>query len=222
MGYLYSLGEADPNLGDWILRKFDPAWLPSRYEAQFELGAGEYTIRVVLNDGSKVGRAEVPLTIGTDDANSLALGSVFLCNRFRDAHVAAVESGAANFAPQYVPLVSKGVRLTPAGGTNFAPNERLFAYFEINAPERLVGGSPQGIQAHLRVIDAKDGAVLKEFPAVDATTYEQPGSTIIPIAREIPIATLPKGKYRLEVKASDSAGRKTPWRGANFAITDKN
>ena len=220
-----ALAKDDPSLrirmASNILARWDPGWLPTRYETQFELPPGEYDLRVILSDGTKSGRAEVPVVVEKHDAYALALGSVFLSSRFRDAHVAEVETAAANFAPQYVPLVSKGVHVTPAGDTRFGPHDQLSAYFEIYEPHGSVDPVPQ-IQAHLRILDAKNGAIVKEFSAVDAATYMQPGSTTIPIAREVPIATLPKGEYRLEVQASDSAGRTTPWRAANFTITDKN
>lgn len=211
----------DPGIAFSELTRREPGWLPNRYETQFALAPGEYDLRVVLSDGSKVGRAEVPLTVENNDAKSLALGSIFLGNRFRDAHVAAVEADAANFAPEYVPLVSKGVRVTPAGETDFIPDGSVFAYFEIYEPKLAVEPPPQ-IQAHLRIIDTKNRLTVKDYPTVDATPYTQPGSTIIPVAREIPISTLRKGEYRLEVQASDSAGRTTPWRVVNFTITPRN
>jgi len=200
----------------WLSR-WDPAWLPERYETQFELEPGEYQLRVILSDGRDVGRAMVPLIVENYDSNLFAVGSVFLCKRFRDAHVAAVEAAAANFAPQYVPLVSKGIRVTPAGDTNFKTGEPLIPYFEIYTPQGAAEPAAR-IQAHLRIVDAKTGAVVKDFPPVDAASYVQPGSATIPIAREIPIAALPKGEYRLEVQATDSAGRSTPWRSAHFSV----
>lgn len=205
--------------GDLVsdLRRRDPAWLPSRYETQFELAPGEYDLRVVLSDGGKVGRAEVPLTIESYDSKSLALSSIFLCRRFRDAHVADEESAAANFAPQYVPLVSKSVRVTPAGDTAFAPDEHLLAYFEIYNPKMETESALQ-TQAHIRIVEARSGRLVKEFPAVAVADYQQPGSSVVPIVREVPIATLPKGKYRLEIQASETAGRITPWRASNFTI----
>jgi hypothetical protein len=77
----------------------------------------------------------VPLTIESYDSKSLALSSTFWCRRFRDARVADEESAAANFAPHYVPLVSKSVRVTHARDTTFAPDEHLLAYFEIYQSE---------------------------------------------------------------------------------------
>src|SRR5260370_797382 len=221
LGLLLALPDDDPgytiSIAKSILSWWDPAWLPTRYETQFELTPGEYELRVVLSDGTKVGRAEMPLTIENYDTGSLDLGSVFLSSRFRDAHVAAVESAAANFALQYVPLVSKGVRVTPAGDTRFRPDDQLSAYFEIYEPQAANQPASQ-IHAHLSILDAKNAATKKDFPPVDTATYAQPANTIIPIARELPISDLPKGQYRLEVQASDSAGRTTPWQAARFTI----
>lgn len=214
----YALGALDG--GGVSLDHWDPAWLPTRYETEFDLPAGEYELRVAVSDGKKFGRATVPLTIENYDPKSLGLGSVFLCNRFRDAHVAAAETAAANFAPQYVPLVSKGVRVTPAGDTRFSPDTQLSAYFEIYEPPNAAEPTPQ-IHAHVRIVAEKDGAIVKDFPPVDAAPYMQPRSATIPIAREIPIATLRKGEYRLEVQATDSTGRSTAGRSASFTISDK-
>ena len=219
-GYLVDTGDADPRdtaVTYSIFYEHDPGWLPTRFETQLQVPPGEYDVRVVLSDGVKHGRAQARLAIENDDGKSLALGSVFLCKHFRDAHVAAIEAAAAKFAPQYVPLVSKNVRFTPAGDTKFLPGEQLFAYFEIYDPIFADKPTPQ-IQAHLRITDVKSGHLVKEFPTVDAATYAQAGSTVIPIAREIPITTLVKGEYRLEVQATDSSGRSTSWRAATFTI----
>ena len=195
--------------------EWDRDWLPTRYETQLELAPGEYILRAALSDGFNAGRTEVPFSVEKDDGEPLSVGSVLLCKHFRNAPEAAVKAEAAKFAPQYVPIVSKGVQVTPAGDTSFAPGERLLAYFEISGKELSLKSHPQ-IQACLRIIEAKTGAVVKEFPLIDAAEYEQDGSSIIRIAREVPAANIPPGEYRLEVQASDSTGRKTPWRAANF------
>ena len=221
VGFEAGLGNADPATLESILRRWDPAWLPTRYETQLEVPPGKYHFKVVLSDGQKFGRIEVPITIAKGDPNSVSLSTVLLCNRFRDAHVAELEADAANFAPQYVPLVSKGVRVTPAGYANFKPSDRLFAYFQIYAPN-LASKAIRRVQARLRIVDAKNSAALKEFPAVidDRETFRTSESRVVPIVSEIPTAMLTRGEYRLEVQASDSAGRSTGWRSAKFRITD--
>jgi len=211
----------DPN--DWYIRlalkqlsQYDVVHMPTYYETEIELPPGGYNFRAVLSDGEKFGRAEAPLLIDSYDGKALALSSVMLCNRFRDAHVAAVEAAAANFAPQYVPLVSKGIQVTPAGDTRFRAGEPLIPYFEIYEP-LLVEAPATAVQAHIRILDAKTGELRDDFP-LDAAPYEQAGKWTIPIARQIATDKMAKGAYRLEVQASDSAGRTTAVRTASFSI----
>jgi len=211
----------DPN--DWYIRLalkqlslHDVVNIPDYYETQVELPPGKYNFRAVLSDGEKFGRAEAPLVIDSYDGKALGLSSVMLCKRFRDAHVAAVEAAAANFAPQYIPLVSKGIQVTPSGDTRFKAGEPLIPYFEIYEP-LLVQAPATTVQAHFRILDAKTGQVRDNF-AVDAAPYEQPGKWAIPIARPIATDKMAKGDYRLEVQASDSAGRTTAVRTATYTI----
>ncbi|MGE5325410.1 MAG: hypothetical protein ACM3NO_00100, partial [Deltaproteobacteria bacterium] len=143
--------------------------------------------------------------------------SVMLCKRYRDAHVAAVERAAANFAPQYVPMVSKGMEVTPAGDTTFGKDDPLIPYFEIYEP--LLASQPDTkVEARIRILDAKTGEIVKDFPPIDAAPYENPGRTTIPVARQVPYEQLPKGAYRLEVQAADSAGRSSEVRSAEFTV----
>jgi hypothetical protein len=211
---------ADSNGGSFdnftLDQQWGHAWIPYRYEKQLELGPGKYTLRVVLSDGVKTGRAEAPLTIENTVGKPLALGSVFLCSRFRDARVAAAEAAAADFAPSYVPLASKDKRVSPDGDLKFVPDERMMGYFEIYAPG---GAAAAGkIQAHLRVVDAKSGAVARDFPAEDVAPYEQAGSTAIRVVREVALTGLAKGDYRVQVEASDAGGHSASMQSESFTI----
>jgi hypothetical protein len=106
--------------------------LPNHYETQIDLPAGaEYDLGVVLSDGENFGRANTPLKMDSYDGKQLAVSSVVLSNRFRDASVAAQEAAAVNLAPGYVPLVSKGLQFTPATQTHFKSSDHLTAYFEV-------------------------------------------------------------------------------------------
>ena len=44
------------------------------------------------------------------------------------------------------------------------------------------------------------------------------GKSVIPVSEQITTTKLAKGSYRIEVQASDSAGRSTPWRTATFNV----
>jgi hypothetical protein len=199
------------------LSSSDPAWLPTRYETQLDPPPGDYNLQVVLSDGEKFGRAEMSLTVEHYDGKRLALSSVALCKRLRDAAVAAEEAARANFAPQYVPLASKGIWYTPAGETHFEKGEPLFAYFEVY--ESLLAQRPATlVDVQLRILDANTDKVMEDFTPVSAGPYERAGSSVIPIWRKIPFDQLPKGEYQLEVRATDSAGESTAWRGVDFAV----
>lgn len=191
--------------------------LPGRYETQIDSPSGDYELKVALDDGEEFGRVELPLKIEPYNDKHISLSSVFLCKRYRDAHAAAVERATANFVPQYVPLVSKGIEFTPAGDTRFKKGEPLIAYFEIYEPS-LKTKPDTKVEAHVKVLDAKSGKTVKDYPPVDATGYENAGSTTIPVARAIPFGEFEKGNYLLEVQASDSARESTEWQTANFTV----
>jgi hypothetical protein len=93
----------------------------------------------------------------------------------------------------------------------------MFAYFEVSG-KQLASKSDLPIQICLRLVDAKAGTLVKEFPLIDAAGYVQDGSSVIRIAREVPIANLAPGQYRLEVQASDCNGIKTPFKTADFTV----
>ncbi len=200
-----------------VLKGAEKSALPARYESDFDLPDGEYDMRIVLGDGETFGRAEAHLNVERYDSNELGLSSIMLCNRFRDAHVAEVERKAANFAPQYVPMVSKGVEFTPAGDTHFKSDEQLIAYFEVYKPAATKKLAAK-IEAHLKIVDAKSHEPVKDFPPVNLDSYEQPGSLTIPVAREVPFNNLAKGEYRLQVQVTDSTGSTTQWRSADFTV----
>lgn len=69
----------------------------------------------------------------------------------------------------------------------------------------------------MRILDA-GGAVKAELAPVDAAPYQDPDTAVFRIAQRIPIGQLPKGAYRLEVRAQDSAGGITAWRAADFRV----
>jgi hypothetical protein len=192
--------------------------LPSRYETQIDLPAGaEYELRVVLSDGESFGRVVIPLDIEGNEGKKVAISSIVLCDRYRDAKVAAEEGEAVSLAPQYVPLVSEGQQFTPASRTRFKSSEHVMAYFEVYQP--LSGGrSRTDVKAHVRIVDSHTGEKKFEFYPVDAKSYERPGSRVLAFAGDLSIAELPKGEYRVEVQATDSAGHSSSLRSVTFTV----
>jgi len=191
--------------------------IPNRYETQIELAPGEYNLQVVLSDGSKFGRVQERLVIDAYDGKRLAISSVMLCKRFRDAAGIAKEHTKQDFAPQYIPLVSNGLQFTPAGDTRFRKGEPLFGYFEVYEPSLGKGPGTQ-VQTRLRITNVQSGELKVDTSFRDAASWIQPGNSVIPISEQVAIDKLPKGSYRLEVQATDSAGATTSWRAANFTV----
>ena len=190
--------------------------LPSHYETQLQLHAGtEYELRVVLSDGQRFGRAVIPLKVDAYDGRQLAVSSVVLCDRFRDAKVAAEEEAEVQLAPQYVPLASRNLRLTPASQTRFKSTDHSVAYFEVYEPQRG-GESKAEVKTHVRIVDAQTGETKFDFDPADSTSYERTDCRVVAFAGDLSIARLSKGNYRLEVQVTDR--RSTVLRSASFTI----
>jgi len=203
-----------------------PQWdhVLTRYETQLTLPAGEYTLRVVLSDGTRFGRAEIPLTVDSYDRKDLAISAVSLCKRVSDASAYSPQHPpklpgvwTAKLPRNYVPLVSNDTEFKPTGDTRFKKGEILYTYFEVYQP-LLAEQSPVTVGIQIRILDLKTGDIKSDSHPVSAMPYVKAGSPVIPIGRGINISNLPRGSYRLDVQATDSAGKSTPWRSVNFTV----
>jgi hypothetical protein len=195
--------------------EFDVMLIPNRYETQLGLPPGEYVLRVVLSDGRRFGRAEMPLSVESNDGKHLAVSAVAFSRQFHE--VSAAPETAALFPAKYVPLVSKGLEVTPTGKTRFRSDEPLVAYFEIYEPQLAVR-PPVPVEVHLRIVNSRNGKILTDLDPVKAEPDTESGGTAIPIVQFMPYGKLPKGGYRLEVQATDARGQRTAWRATDFTI----
>ncbi len=218
------------NLRDVLAKELLESRLPTRYETQIDLPPGNYTLRIVVTDGKNFGRAELPVKVDSIDPKNLAVSGIVLGKRFVD--MASVwpqpapdkdTAGQANLpkrelstAPEYVPLVSNEIGITPAGDTGVPVGDQLLTYFEVHEPLLVAGQVKVGFR--MRVMDAKTGQLQMgtDWRSTDAPA--RPEGSIIPIVQGIGTDKLLKGAYRLEVQASDSAGRQTVWRTASFTV----
>jgi hypothetical protein len=192
--------------------------IENRYDGQVELPPGEYELRIALGDGTRFGRAEIPLTVDSYNRKELSISSVSLCKQISDVSAYGRKlSGAwtAKLPGSYMPLVSNETEFKPTSNTLFKANERLYVYFEVYDPLR--DGEPQvSVDFQIRVVDLKTGELKSDSSPISASSYLKAGSSIAAIGRGIDISKLPKGSYRLDVRASDSTGKTTDWRTANF------
>lgn len=195
------------------------AFMPNHHEAQMELLPGDYDLRVVLSDGSKFGGAEVPLTVESYDGKTLGMSSMFICKQFHDHSQTEVSSDPSRPSTliDFVPLVSKGMEFTPTADTTFRKKNLLFVYYEIYEP--LLATIPATtVQTRLRIINTKTSQVETDTGWRGTADWMQAGNPVIAVSQEVKLKKLAKGSYRIEVQASDSAGRSTDTRAATFTI----
>ena len=191
----------------------------NHYEAQMELPSGDYDLRSVLSEDSKFGKAEIPLTVDRYDGQQLGISSIFVCKQFHDHRQTMVvpDPSRPSTLSDFVPLISKGREFTPTGDTNFRKKDIFFVYYEVYEP--LLASAPATtVQTRLRIINVSTGQVGADTGWQSAEAWMEPDSSVIRLTPEVGLSKMNKGLYRIEVQASDSAGRRTDTRTATFSI----
>jgi hypothetical protein len=195
----------------------DWAIIPTRFDTQVELPPGDYELRVVVSDGKHFGRAQVPLRVEGFDGRQLTISDVVLAGIARDASWVAREAASVSPAPVIpAPLVSKNVQFFPAVGMSLPRRSPLSLYFEIYEP--LLENEKPAVYYRVRIANLKTGSLVMNTGPMSAADWVQPGNVVLPIGLKLATDKLRKGSYRLEVQASDSAGRESEWRQATFTI----
>jgi hypothetical protein len=197
---------------------------PVRYETQLFLPPGEYELQIALSDGTKFGQTKLLLIVDDLDRKSLAISAVSLGKQVQNASGYSEQTPsklmgtwATQMPGKFKPLVSNGVEFKVSGDSRFKKDQILYTYFEVFEP-LLEGGSSTAVTIQERVVDLKTGQNVSDPGFISAMPYATPGNALIPIGRGIHISNLPDGSYRLDVRAADSAGKRTDWRSANFTI----
>lgn len=197
----------------------------NHYETEADLAPGDYDLRVGLDFGGVLRRAEIPVTVRTQ-ASQLAVGGIALCRRyFRHEQIASELQLSFDGIPtipfELKPLVSRGFEFTPTGDTHFKATEFMAVYFEVFEP--LLEGEPLSaedekvrVQFDVRVVAAKTGEVKSDTGFRPADGFVNVDRAVIPISAQVAIGKLGPGDYRLQVRVRDSAGSATDWRSTLF------
>jgi len=203
------------------------AYVPNHHETQVQLPPGDYDLRVVVSDGEKFGVTQLAVTVPSYDEKQLDISSLLLCRQFHDpnkplyndppwAHFSGNGNSPTTLS-EFAPLIAKGVEFTPAGDLTFSKKNGLFLYYEVYRP--LIGeASAIQVQTRMRIINTITGAVETDTGVRSAAEWMEPGKSVIRVSEQVAGDKLEKGSYRIEVQASDSAGRSTPWRTATFTV----
>ncbi len=186
--------------------------IPAGYMTQLDLNPGDYQLEFLLTDGEKFGRASVSFSVSDFSSSALSISDIALCKRY---HKPSPDERGPTRAPQYVPLMFDAQEFTPEGDTRFKKGEQLMTYAEIYSAQP---GSSPVFFLEMKVTDEKTNELKIGTGIRPVDSPLRPDHSAIPVVWDMEVAKLPPGAYRLEVQASDSAGHKTPWRTASFAV----
>ncbi len=180
---------------------------PMYYEDEFDIGSGDYTLRVVFSTGGgNFGKLESPLKVEPYETGHFGVSSVALSTDFRPFSQSVGLDRELDESKK--PLVISGVRFLPAGVNRFRPSTLVIAYFEVYDPilEQADASFPVQLAVQMRIVDRASGAEKLNSGRLDGSKFVQVGQRVVPIALKVPVAKLPAGAYRVEVRAMDSRG----------------
>jgi hypothetical protein len=191
--------------------------IPTRFNTQVELRPGDYDVHVVVSDGHKFGQAQMPLRVRPIDSQALTISDVALNGILRDASWLLRDAASVSPAPLLpAPLVSKHAQFIPVPEARLQKKSSLPLYFEIYEP--LLADRSAEVYFRMKITDLKDGTLVMNAGPTNAAECVTPVNVVVPIALKVDTDKLQSGSYKIEIQASDSAGRTTEWRMSKFEI----
>jgi hypothetical protein len=197
----------------------------NHYETEVSLPPGDYSLRVGIDFGGALRRAETLVKVESP-ARRLTLSGIALCWRYFKydqvpSKLQLSPDGVETMPFDLKPLVSNGFEFTPTGDTHFKANDPMAAYFEVFEPllkdaQLLPDGVSAHVQFEMRIVDTKTGEVKSDTGFRPADGFVNADSAVIPISEQVAIGELAPGNYQVQVRAKDSAGAETDWRTTSF------
>ena len=194
---------------------FADVTIPTAYHTQTDLGPGSYRLTLLITDGEKFGRVATSFVLDPLAQDGPAISDVAVCDRY---HPETPKPRVLTRAPQYAPLLAKGMEFTPAGNLQFKKAQQLATYLEIYDQQSETADPPK-LYLEMKVTDTKTGELRIGTGPRPVETSTKSGNTI-PVVSTMEIDKLPPSTYRLEAQVSDSGGNKTSWRTASFVLSD--
>ncbi|MGD0500085.1 MAG: VWA domain-containing protein [Bryobacteraceae bacterium] len=190
---------------------------PFYYEKQFDLGPGQYNLRVAFSAGEEsFGKVEAPLAIDPWDGRHLGLSGVALSTESRKVPDLASNLDNSLFE-DHRPLVANSVEIIPSGNNRCSRAAPCLGYVEIYEP-LLAGPNPPTLGIEFRIVDRQTGAPKQDSGTLSVAGAIRPGNPVVPVALPLPVSQLAPGSYRLEVKALHSAGTDSVVRSVDFDV----
>jgi len=189
---------------------------PFHYDTQFDVAAGHYNLKVVFNPqgADTFGKLELPLVIDPYDGKQFSMSSVALSKNVHSVSQMGLTLDSMLLEDRK-PLVTQGLQFIPSGSDQFKKIDRAAVYVEMYAPA-LAGPNPPKVGVKMVVVDRKTGE--KKIDSGGLASDAKVGSPLVPLGLRLPVADLPPGSYRLELKGVDSAGNVTQLRTADFEV----
>jgi VWFA-related protein len=188
---------------------------PFNYENSFDIAAGQYTLKVVMDTGGgKFATWEQPLAIPAYDGKSLALSRIAMSDNI---HAVSAETGLldSELLEDRKTMIANGIEMVPSATLRFERKKPLGFYAEIYEP-LLTTSAPPRVAVIYVVTDETTGKQVFNSKGLVVTQFVTAGNPVIPVAFKIPMDTLPAGKYRLDVQAGDDKSNHSPVQSLHF------
>lgn len=190
---------------------------PVPYETQFDVGCGEYTLKVVFSSGgASFGKVQSPLVIEPYDGKSFQISGIVLSKNVH--RVADLDlSLDAKLLDDRKPLVSRGMELVPSGNNIFNKTDQVGVYVEVYEP-LLFQPKPPKVALRMQVFDRKSGLLKVDTGLMNILSYSEAGNPVIPVGLKLPLDTLERGAYTAKLRAVDEAGNASGLRSIDFVV----
>jgi len=160
--------------------------------------------KLPCGDEFKLFAGALGIAINAYDATQFAMSAVALSKKFGPA--SAVDAGIESMLLEgRSSLIAGNFKFTPSGYSRFAKTDNVAMYFEIYDP-LLTGDKPPKVFVAMRFLDGKTGSPVTDSGTVPVDNFVRAGSSIVAAGLKLPVANLPPGPYKVEIKAQDSTG----------------
>jgi VWFA-related protein len=174
---------------------------PLHYEKEFRVVPGRYKFTLAFSQAGQsdaiFGKVESPLNIDSWNGSELGMSGLVLS---RETHAAA-DVGLSLSIGDQTPLVAGDTQIVPLGSDRFPKSGPGFFYFELYDPE------PASVTVRVRVLDRKTADVKWDSGDTQLPLPANGGKPALPAMAKLPLEALTSGDWRLEVTASDAAGK---------------
>jgi len=192
---------------------------PFKYENQFNIACGLYTLKVVVSSGGdSFGKLERPIDVEYYNGKQFSISSIAMSKDLRKVTEMA-EGLDSELLADRTPLVANGMQLIPAGTNRFNKTDNAALYVEIYEPALASGKTPTPkVGLEYLLIDRKSGEKKLDAGVTEMGSSIRPGNPIVPLGLRVPLEKLAPGSYRVELHAMDSGGNAAPPRTLDFEL----